>query len=59
MFLSPDRTGCGSLLWPLGEAFRHIIDAAVDKQASGAEHVHEQESSLKTSVVFWVVPSVV
>lgn len=45
--------GCSSLLWPLGEAFRHIIDAAVDKQASGAEHVHEQESSLKNSVVFW------
>lgn len=53
MFSSPDRTGCSSLLWPLGEAFRHIIDGAVDKQASGAKHVHEQESFLKNSMVFW------
>lgn len=51
--LSPDRTVCSSLLWPPGEAFRHIINAAVDKQASGAEHVHEQESSQKDGVFFW------
>lgn len=54
------KQACSSLLRPPGEAFRHIIDAAVDKQASGGEHVREQESSLKEQrVFFWVVPSAV